>query len=61
MKVQATGILKEYGMTIPVDVHEVRESYGKIRFLISPRGGSGRVNKEKVELDKEFSYLLEMI
>lgn len=56
-----TGTLKEYGMVIPVQVHEIHSSYGRTRYVISPLGGSGRVNKEKVYLDKDYQYLLELI
>jgi len=56
-----TGVLKEYGMCIPVDVHEVHSSYGRVRYLVSPCGGSGRVNKEKVVLDDDYKHLLEML
>lgn len=56
-----TGTLKEYGMSIPVEVHEVHSSYGRTRYVISPIGGSGRVNKEKVYLDKEYIHLLDNI
>lgn len=56
-----TGVLKEYGMCIPVEVHEITSSYGRVRYLVSAIGGSGRVKKEKIALDKEFQYLLEAL
>ena len=55
---QSTGIYKHDGMYIPVHVHEVKNTYGKIRYTIQPIGGTGRATKEAVTLDSDYKHLL---
>ena len=57
MKVKATGIYSHAGMFIPVDIHEIKESYGRIRYTIQPTGGTGRAVKEDVTLNSTYKSL----
>lgn len=58
-KIIATGKLRADGMLIPVNIHGIREQYGKIRYTVSPVGGMGTVRKEDVLLDEQYKILLD--
>ena len=60
-KIIATGKLRMDGMLIPVNVYKIGQSYGKIRYTVSPINGIGTVKKEDVQLDKEYAHLLDIL
>lgn len=39
------------GMTVKVEVKDVKQSYGRTRYLITPIAGSGEVWVENVKID----------
>lgn len=40
------------GLTIEVRIEDVKQSYGKIRFLVKPVAGTGNTWMEKVTVNK---------
>ncbi len=50
-KLIATGSLSIDGMSIPVNIHNIRKDFGMTRYTISPVGGQGRVDKEAVKVE----------
>ncbi len=47
------GLIDLDNLKVEVQIIQVKNSYGNIRFLVTPVAGSGKVWKEKVTLIKE--------
>ena len=43
-----TGIIYAHGMNVQVTIVDVKQSYGRIRYLVTPVAGSGQVWTETV-------------
>ena len=51
LKIIATGTLNIEGLDIPVNIHNIKKSFGITRFTVSPVGGYGVVDKEAVKVE----------
>ncbi len=60
-KIIATGRVNLEGLTIPVNVHKIRNEYGRVRFTISPTVGTGEIKREGVVLDADYKDLLNLL
>ena len=61
LPLNTTGIYRHEGLRIPVNVLEVKNTYGRTRYTITPIGGRGTATKEDVELADEHKHLLELL
>jgi len=62
MKVIATGKARINGVTIQVNIHKIKNNFGKLDYTISPKYGNGVVKKRiGVVLDSEYKHLLDRL
>lgn len=50
-KIIATGSVSVDGMSVPVNIHDIKSQFGMTRYTVSPVGGSGVVDKESVKVE----------
>lgn len=50
-----TGLLRADGIRVGVEILDVKQAYGRTRYVVSPIAGDGQVTVEdyRVELSKE--------
>lgn len=46
-----TGTIRQAGLTVGVTVIDVKQSYGRTRYLVSPLAGKGEIWVEQVTIN----------